>query len=383
MVALTGISLLFNSHRKYGIAKVFLFALNSFSIWITYHVFNVDYSVLSSFFPILFCFPIFFDINKEKLAFTTSFLLVLLCIVSSFIFPRQLIHSINLSPEVAAQSNLFHIIISFILTILVAYVVVRNRNTTQQRLILEREKAENALLKLKQTQAHLVENEKMASLGTLLAGVSHEINNPLNFIKGSVNVFEKEFKENFKDASPHYSKYFEILNEGVYRLTNITKSLNHFNYQTPDLMNDCDLSIILNNCLNILKYELKDHVEIQNEIPKSILLKGNSGQLHQVFLNIINNSIHAIDKNGQLTISTCISENAVSTSIVDNGKGIDSKSMERIFDPFYTTKEPGKGTGLGLSIAYKIVKDHLGTIDIKSDVNSGTQVIVTLPLSEN
>lgn len=382
MTILTGISLILNCQQKYDIAKALLFILNSISIWTTYHIFNGDYSVLSFFFPILFCFPLFFNIKEEKAAFILSFSFTLLCIISSFIVPKQLIHAINLTPKINALTDLFHITLSFSITILISYIIFKNRDSTYEKLIHEREKAEDAFLKLKQTQAHLIQNEKMASLGTLLAGVSHEINNPLNFIKGSVTVFEEKFKKDFEDSSATYSKYFEILNEGVSRISNITKSLNHFNYQTPSFTNDCDLSLILNNCLIILKFELKGHIKVETEISDTPLIKGNSGQLHQVFLNIITNSIHSIEDKGKISIETLKSKDSVSVLITDNGKGIDSTNLQKIFDPFYTTKAPGKGTGLGLSIAYNIIKDHLGDIEIKSSLNNGTQVIVKFPVKE-
>lgn len=194
-----------------------------------------------------------------------------------------------------------------------------------------------------------------------------------------MDIFEKDFNKDFGDAPSNYSTYFQILNEGVSRLSNITKSLNHFNHQTPSFENDCDLALILNNCLIILKFELKNRVTIETELPSSIPVKGNSGQLHQVFLNIISNASHAMESKGTLSIKHSHSKNGVSIAVSDNGKGIAKESLEKIFDPFYTTKDPGKGTGLGLSIAYKIVKDHNGTIDIKSEPNNGTEVIVHLP----
>lgn len=163
MTILTSIALIFNSYQKYSIAKALLFTLNSISIWTTYHMFNGDYSVLSFFFPILFCFPLFFNLKNEKRTFIFSFTFSLLCIISSFIVPKQLIHAINLTPEISAITDLFHITLSFILTIIISYIIFKNRYSTYEKLILEREKAENAFIRLQQTQAHLVQNEKMAS----------------------------------------------------------------------------------------------------------------------------------------------------------------------------------------------------------------------------
>ncbi len=377
MLLCTGIALFCNSRKMYGLAKTILFIINSFSVWLTYHVFNVDYSVLSSFFPILFCFPLFFDLKREKAYFIIALGFVVLSIISSFIIERHQIHSITLSETEVEISNLFHISLSFLLTGLVAFAVFRNRDKTYEMLILESDKAKETLNDLQKMQAQLVHSEKMASLGIMLAGISHEINNPLNFLKGSMEGLKSELKElNFDLAS---KKYFVIMDEGVQRIGNIVKSLNHFNYQAPTFDQDCDLRLIFENCLNILNHELKKGIKIKRDFAPNSSIKGNSGQLHQVFLNLIANSIQAMPSSGTIMLRTESRNGHIHAFVEDDGEGIAPEKQYKIFDPFFTTKDPGKGTGLGLAIAYQIVKDHGGEITMASQEGYGTSIRLRLP----
>ena len=377
MLASTGLALFWNAIGKHGLAKTTLFTINSFSIWLTYHVFNVDYSVLSSFFPILFCLPLFFKIKKEKTCFIISSSIVAIAIVSSFIVEKQQIHSIMLTEEEVAVSNLFHISISFLLTALVAYAVFRNKEKTYSLLTKESEKTKGTLQDLQRTQAQLVHSEKMASLGIMLAGISHEINNPLNFLKGSMEGLKSELKEANADLSS--KKYFVIMNEGIERIGSIVKSLNHFNYQTPEFDQECDIPLIFDNCLNILKHELKKGIVVKKDFAPDSHVKGNSGQLHQVFLNLIANSIQAMSSKGTIVLRTKCRNGDIHAFVEDDGVGIAPEKQYKIFDPFFTTKDPGKGTGLGLAIAYQIVKDHGGEITMASQEGFGTSFRLKLP----
>ncbi|MEO9868864.1 sensor histidine kinase [Ekhidna sp.] len=379
MLTLTLVALVFNSLTKHGLAKTILFVLNSFSLWITYHVFNVDYSALTSFFPILFCLPLFFNIRKEANYFFISFALVVFFIASSFIMERHQIYSITLAPEVVAQSNFFHILISFLLTILVGYFVIKNQNKTYDKLIEEREKAEDTLEDLQSTQSQLIHSEKMASLGILLAGVSHEINNPLNFLKGSVEGLQTEIESMNGSATESSSQYLLIMKEGVDRIGNIVKSLNHFNYSSPTFDQECNIDSIINNCLGILNHELKIGIEVNKDFCDLSTIKGNSGQLHQVILNLLANSIHAVPKEGKIWLRTKEQGEFLNIIVEDNGEGIPPEKQYQIFDPFYTTKDPGKGTGLGLAIANRIVKQHGGDITIASEPGMGTAIRLRLP----
>jgi signal transduction histidine kinase len=130
----------------------------------------------------------------------------------------------------------------------------------------------------------------------------------------------------------------------------------------------------------MLNNQLKDRIEVQKKFTnEAFKVYGNVGKLHQVFINILSNSIQAIDKNGSISISTYKQKKTIVIEIVDSGSGISKENLSKITDPFFTTKDPGKGTGLGLSIAYSIIQDHKGTIEFQSEINSGTTVIISLP----
>lgn len=379
MIIMTFLALVINKQGNYGLAKLVLFTLNCTSIWVTYHVFNVDYSVLTSFFPILFCIPLFYNLEKEKLYAQLVFILAFGAILASFLLPRQLLFAVDLTDQLAQRSNLFHIIFSFLLTVLMTIAIYKNRNRTFKKLILEREKAEEALGELLKAQSLLLQQEKMASLGVLIAGVSHEINNPLNFIKGSVNGLEAQLKADDQVTIENYSYLIEILNEGVDRLEAIIKSLNHFNHAVPSVKNTCHIKLIINNCLLIVNHEIKDRINLKMEIEPDFTVVGNSGQLHQLFLNLITNAIQAMPEKGTLTIQASKSRHTNKVLISDTGHGIDLIDVDRIFDPFYTTKLPGKGTGLGLSICYKIMQLHGGKIDVDSKKGKGSTFILKFP----
>lgn len=233
---------------------------------------------------------------------------------------------------------------------------------------------EEALNQLKNTQASLLEREKLASIGVLTAGVAHEINNPLNFIKGGIIALENFIKDKNYHLNEETKPYFEMINSGVSRTTKIVKSLNRFN-RTNNQMNElCDINLIINNCLIILNNKLKHKIDVIKHYSDDIIIKGNEGQMHQMFTNILSNSEQAINSKGFIRINTKIVNDKVVIIIEDSGCGISNEKINRVFEPFYTTKDPGKGTGLGLSIVYNIVKNHEGNIEINSSENIGTKL---------
>ena len=377
MICITIIALILNSFQHHQSAKFLLFALNSTSIWVTYQVFNVDYSVLTSYFPILFCFPLFFDYASEKWTIGLTALFISACLITSFLLPKHLFYTIILEADDASISNLFHIVISFVLTILVVFVVVRNWNRTKIKLVEERKKAEDRLSDLTSTQYQLIKSEKMASLGVLITGISHEMNNPLNFVKQSTEFLQKALEEPIDDAMKQ--EYLRILEIGVDRLTSIVKSLNSFNYSTLEKKKDLSLSAILDNCISIIKNNTSSKVRFEVKLDDSLEINGNEAQLHQVFLNLINNAEQAIDGNGTIAINTKIQKSKALVQIEDNGEGIPEEIKTKIFDPFFTTRDPGKGVGLGLCIAQEFIRNVSGEITISSTVGSGTLVEVEVP----
>ncbi|MCU4173646.1 ATP-binding protein [Carboxylicivirga sp. N1Y90] len=238
----------------------------------------------------------------------------------------------------------------------------------------------NTLIYLKNTQAKLIESEKMASLGTLTAGVAHEINNPLNYIMGAHVGLSNYFEKYGSNEQDNTDVFLNSIHTGIERVTNIVSGLNQFNRTNSSFNEVCDIHSIIDNCLVMLHNQLKHKIEViktyHSETPH---IKGNIGKLHQAIFNILNNSIQAINNNGKITIWTSLNPNNIVLKITDNGCGIKAEHLTKVTDPFFTTKPPGKGTGLGLSICYSIIQSHNGTLEITSEPNIETQVIVQLP----
>lgn len=254
-------------------------------------------------------------------------------------------------------------------------------HSANEELFDKNEALNQTLRNLREAHSKLIEAEKMASLGTLTAGVAHEINNPLNFIMGAQLGFEEYFKIH-ESADKSITDFLQnSIRTGIERISGIVKGLSQFSRSNEQLDENCDIHSIIDNCLVILNNKIKHSAQVEKEyFNGQILVKGNVGKLHQVFLNILNNSVQAIKENGIIGIKTSISEKLVSIVITDNGVGIDEKILPKITEPFFTTKSPGEGTGLGLSITYSIVQDHKGSLEFESEVNKGTKAIITLPI---
>ena len=235
---------------------------------------------------------------------------------------------------------------------------------------------------LRETHNHLVHAEKMASLGVLAAGVGHEINNPLNYIKMGLDNIQEELKEVPKINSDVINSCIEIMGQGVSRVAKIVKSLSHFSRVGEDQTEECDISKIIENCLEILSSKSKNVTVVKKYEDNTTIILGNEGKLHQAFLNIISNGLQAMDYKGNLRISAYIENSNLVTSIKDDGEGIDEEHLDKIGDLFYTTKPPGQGTGLGLFITYSIVKEHKGTVEVISQPGAGAEFIVKLPTSK-
>lgn len=250
-----------------------------------------------------------------------------------------------------------------------------------EELHAQRNNLEDTLLNLKETQNQLVHSEKMASLGLLASGIAHEINNPLNFIKGGAFGLEQYFNENLQQHKADVQPLIEGINTGIERAANIVKSLNHYNRKSDLIFRECDIHSIIDNCLIILQNQIKKRIDVKKEYtPDKYRLLGQEGKLHQVMLNILSNAVQAIENNGTINIKTVLLHQKIEILISDTGCGISSENISKVFDPFFTTKEPGCGTGLGLSISYNIIDEHNGNIDVKSSLGKGTEFRIELPI---
>lgn len=251
----------------------------------------------------------------------------------------------------------------------------------------QRKELRLTLEQLKKAQDQLVDSEKMATIGTMAAGVAHEINSPLNYIKGGVfgikTIFEddEQFQSNEKIA-----QLMEGIDLGVDKAAKIVSSLNHFSRQSETLNEDCNIHTNIDNCISILEYSLKYRITIEkNYINKTLICQGNEGKIHQVLLNILTNATQAIADEGTIWIRTgeIAEENKVFVEIKDTGCGIKPEFIDKVTTPFFTTKEVGKGTGLGMAITKKIISDHKGELVIESEVNKGTTMLIYLPIRQD
>lgn len=234
---------------------------------------------------------------------------------------------------------------------------------------------------LKSTQAQLLQAEKMASIGVLTAGVAHEINNPLNYIMGAYVGLQRHFENNsFSENRDQIAILIKALKTGVDRSSAIVSSLNQFSRSSKSHGEVCNIHAIIENCITILHYQFTHNISLIKQFHNTeIEIKGNVGDLHQVFTNIISNAIQAILSEGSIQIKTALSEERIIIEITDTGEGILPENITKVTDPFFTTKDPGKGTGLGLSITYNILQEHKGSIEFQSEAGKGTKVIVSLP----
>lgn len=232
---------------------------------------------------------------------------------------------------------------------------------------------------LKETQIQLINSEKMASLGQLVAGVAHEINTPVASIKSNNGIVAKllgaiedtELKEMLTDIN-------EVDKEAVNRISNIVTSLKKFVRLDEAELQEADINKELDLTLDLIRHETKNKIEIIKNYGEIPMVKCFPNMLNQVFMNILVNACQAIDGIGKITISTEFINNRLVVKIKDNGKGIPQNQLDKIFTAGFTTKSSGVGTGLGLAICTKIIEKHKGEITVNSEVDKGSEFIITI-----
>jgi signal transduction histidine kinase len=270
-----------------------------------------------------------------------------------------------------------------LLLFVILYQMLRNnRKIREKNLVLQSqgEELEAILANLRNIQDQLIQSEKMAAIGVLASGVSHEINNPLNYILGSVQYIKEHCKEPRSGVGSETDFYIEAISIGAEKISSIVAGLNRFSRKGESYQMAANLHEIADTCFLMLNHLTFDRIEIKKEYSEiPCIIYCDASKLHQCLLSLLLNAVQSIESAGIITFRTGIVGKKIKVTIEDNGCGISSDILPRIFDPFFTTKDPGEGVGLGLSITYKIIREFNGTIDIKSDIGKGTTVIVTFP----
>jgi len=240
-------------------------------------------------------------------------------------------------------------------------------------------KVEERTQEIRQMQDHLIQSEKLASLGKLAAGIAHEINNPL----GGILIYSQLLLEDTDKNSPYYENLEKIVKETT-RCKNTVKGLLQFARPKEPEMTLTNINDVLDKALSLLESQaIFQNITIKREYSSSIpRIIADNTQLQQVFINIIINAADAMEGKGILTLKTSLGEDdqKIEISITDTGHGIKKEDMNRLFEPFFTTKEVGSGTGLGLAICYSIIQKHEGTIGVQSQVGKGATFTIKLPL---
>lgn len=260
----------------------------------------------------------------------------------------------------------------------------------------------------------LIQSEKMASIGILAAGVAHEINNPMGYISSNLRMLLRYYKKNenyyadiqklieeyIKEKSV-VDKFLELKEDanidyilknikdateesivGSEKVAKIVSDLREFAREEEPKIGKADINHGIKRILNIVWNKLKSKADVRKEFGNIPKIECDIYSLEQVFVNILVNAIDAIEKKGIIKIKTFSADNYIVIQISDTGKGIPKREINKIFDPFYTTKAPDKGTGLGLSISYNIIQRHNGKIDVESEVGKGTTFTIKLPVKK-
>ena len=249
---------------------------------------------------------------------------------------------------------------------------------------------EDLLNQLKSTQAQLIQSEKMSSLGQLVAGIAHELNNPISFIYANMKemenyieiltknekVDEKEFRYIQEDVRNLITESME----GSNRVKAIVENLRNFSRIDEGEFSLTDIHKGIDSAVLLLKKEASDRIQIHKKYGKIPEILCMSGNLNQVFMNILLNGIQSIKGKGNIWIKSELKGSRISIVIKDDGIGMEKQELKKIFDPFYTTKPVGEGTGLGLSISYGIIENHGGSITVESKIDSGTAFTINIPI---
>jgi two-component system NtrC family sensor kinase len=240
---------------------------------------------------------------------------------------------------------------------------------------------EKTVSTLKNTQAQLVQSEKLSAVGQFVAGVAHELNNPLTTVIGFADVLSSE------ETNEKNRRHLDLVVKSAHRCHKIVHSLLSFARQHAPERRIVQVNALVDDVIDIMAYDLRTSnitivKEFGDELPS---LLADAHQLQQVFVNILSNARQAIEpfrRDGKIIVRTRYAGGLIRIELEDNGPGIRAESLTKIFDPFFTTKPVGKGTGLGLSLSYGIIQEHGGKITVQSEVGHGATFIIELPIAE-
>ena len=255
-------------------------------------------------------------------------------------------------------------------------------------------KVQQRTLHLRRAQAHLVQSQKMASLGRLVAGLAHEFNTPIGAVlstsasgRGWVNKLERALARQPPDPA-HLERILlrlrqsqDVISEGAERVASIVQRMTAFARLDQAERKPADLGQCVDEAIGLLPHGWDREITLERELPSGLpLVECFPARLNQALLCLLQNAVDAMDGSGLLTIKLCVVEPWAEIAIGDTGRGIPEELLEQIFDPGFTTKSRGVGTGLGLSVAYQVMADHHGEVDVASEPDRGTTVTLRLPL---
>jgi len=275
-----------------------------------------------------------------------------------------------------------------------------HRQLREQNVSLEQQVRETTSLaaelaqtnqRLRQTQGQLVHSGKMASLGQLVAGIAHEINNPLAFVINNIFVVQEQLQKLASEVPngqpvtlPAIHKMrtrVEHMREGADRVADLVSKLRTFSRLDEGRIKTIDVHESIESVLLFLRHKMKDRIEVERSYQATGDLTCLAGELNQVLMNGIGNAIDSIEATGMISLATALQDGNFVIVVRDTGKGIPENIREKVFEPFFTTKPLGQGTGLGLAISYGIIQAHRGSIEVSSEVGKGTEFILRIPTS--
>lgn len=383
--------LLFNYYRRHQLAKHFLMAFGLTVVPLVNIAFGpASLSQLNYAPTLLLPLLIFHNRRTHYIYYGLTLATYLLTLVYQAYYEP-------LGIDLAADLAIARIANVLINLFLITYLMVLFYRGLQEEYARELE-AKNQLLdqqkseivaqhrKLQAAQEQLIQSEKMASLGQLTAGIAHEINNPLNFISGSIGPLKADLAElhesegNDDELMDEIHQLLGSIETGASRTQQIVSGLRTFSRLDEEVWKPVDIHEALDSTLALLGHKLKRGIVVHKAYGDLPLIDCLPGKLNQVFMNILVNAIDAIPDTGTIKISTQITGTTAQISIQDSGKGMETDIQDRVFDPFFTTKAVGSGTGLGLSIAYGIMQQHKGEIKIDSVPGQGSTFHVCFPI---